>query len=73
MAESTARRRTTRSTGRYGNTVKKSVTLRGTVVDEIEARIGPGGFSKFIDAAAESYLALLRAQEVMADRSRRQA
>jgi len=61
--------RSTRSTvsGRYGTTVKKSVTLRETVVEEIEARTGARGFSQFLDAAAERYLALLKAQEIIDD------
>jgi hypothetical protein len=53
--------------GRYGKTVKKSVTLRETVVAEIEARTGARGFSEFLDAAAERHLALLKAQEIIAD------
>jgi hypothetical protein len=62
-----ARRRPASSPGRYGSTVKKSVTLREAVVDEIESRTGPGGFSEFMDAAAERYLALLKAQEILTD------
>jgi hypothetical protein len=57
--------------GRYGRTVKKSVTLRETVVDEIEARTGARGFSEFLDAAAERYLALLKAQEILTDHTSR--
>ncbi len=57
--------------GRYGTTVKKSVTLRETVVEEIEARTGTRGFSQFLDAAAERYLALLKAQEIIDDHTMR--
>ncbi|WP_433464809.1 hypothetical protein [Spirillospora sp. CA-128828] len=53
--------------GRPDKTVKKSVTLRESVVDEIEARTGARGFSQFLDAAAERHLALLKAQEVVDD------
>jgi hypothetical protein len=72
MADSTgprerARRRAADPASRYGTTVKKSVTLREDVVEEIEARTGPGGFSEFIDAAAERYLALLKAQDILTD------
>jgi hypothetical protein len=62
-----ARRRSADPASRYGTTIKKSVTLREDVVDEIEARTGPGGFSEFIDAAAERYLALLKAEDVLTD------
>jgi hypothetical protein len=65
------RRGTKSGASRYGNTVKKSVTLRENVVDEIEARTGPGGFSEFIDAAAERYLAMLKAQDILADHVKR--
>jgi hypothetical protein len=57
--------------GRYGTTVKKSVTLRETVVEEIEARTGTRGFSQFLDAAAERYLALLKAQEIIDEHTAR--
>jgi hypothetical protein len=53
--------------GRYGRTIKKSVTLRETIAEEIEARTGARGFSQFLDAAAERYLALLKAQEIVDD------
>lgn len=52
---------------RYGKTVKKSVTLRESVVEQIEARTGVRGFSEFLDAAAERHLALLKAQEIVDD------
>ncbi|MEU8796156.1 hypothetical protein [Spirillospora sp. NPDC048819] len=52
---------------RYGKTVKKSVTLRESVVEQIEARTGARGFSEFLDAAAERHLALLKAQEIVDD------
>ena len=55
------------SSGRYGKTVKKSVTLRESVVEQIEARTGVRGFSQFLDAAAERHLALLKAQEIVDD------
>jgi hypothetical protein len=57
--------------GRYGTTVKKSVTLSEFVVEEIEARTGTRGFSQFLDAAAERYLALLKAQEIVDDHTAR--
>jgi hypothetical protein len=57
--------------GRYGNTVKKSVTLRESVVEEIEARTGSRGFSEFLDAAAERHLALLKAQEILSEHTSR--
>jgi hypothetical protein len=47
------------------------VTLRETVVEEIEARAGSRGFSQFLDAAAERYLALLKAQEIVDDHTMR--
>ena len=56
---------------RYGQTVKKSVTLREVVVEEIEARTGARGFSEFLDAAAERYLAMLKAQEILDDHTSR--
>jgi hypothetical protein len=56
---------------RYGRTVKKSVTLRETVVDEIEARTGARGFSEFLDEAAERYLALMKAQEILDEHTAR--
>jgi hypothetical protein len=59
------------ASGRYGTTVKKSVTLRETVVEEIEARTGARGFSQFLDAAAEHFLALLKAQEIIDDHTMR--
>ncbi|WP_240489837.1 hypothetical protein [Actinomadura atramentaria] len=52
-------------------TVKKSVTLRESVVAEIEARTGARGFSQFLDAAAERHLALLMAQEIVDDHTAR--
>ncbi|WP_242902888.1 hypothetical protein [Actinomadura terrae] len=61
-------RRVRRATGgRYGKTVKKSVTLRESVVEQIEARTGARGFSEFLDAAAERHLSLLKAQEIVDD------
>jgi hypothetical protein len=48
-------------------TVKKSVTLRGSVVEEIQARTGTRGFSQFLDEAAARHLALLKAQEIVDD------
>ncbi|MGP4024560.1 hypothetical protein [Actinomadura sp. 3N407] len=51
----------------HGKTVKKSVTLRESVVEEIEARTGVRGFSEFLNAAAERHLALLQAQEIVDD------
>jgi hypothetical protein len=52
-------------------TVKKSVTLRRSVAEEIESRTGPRGFSRFVDQAAEYGLALLKAEEIVADHERR--
>jgi hypothetical protein len=48
-------------------TVKKSVTLRRSLAEQIEERTGPRGFSSFIDQAAEHALALLKAQEIIDD------
>ena len=71
-ARATGRRSAGSSAGsRYGKTVKKSVTLRETVVEEIEARTGVRGFSQFLDAAAERHLALLKAQEIVDDHTAR--
>lgn len=50
-----------------GKTVKKSVTLRESTVEQIEARTGARGFSEFLNAAAERHLALLQAQEIVDD------
>lgn len=52
-------------------TVKKSVTIRRSIAEQIEERAGAGGFSRFIDAAAEHWLALLKAQEIVEDYERR--
>jgi hypothetical protein len=52
-------------------TVKKSVTLRRSLAEEIESRTGPRGFSHFVDQAAEYGLALLKAEEIVADHERR--
>lgn len=38
--------------------VRKSVTLRRSIVEQIEERVGRGGFSLFIEAAAEHRLGL---------------
>lgn len=65
--EPPGRRRTSAPSGRYGRTVKKSVTLRETVVAEIEIRTGVRGFSEFLDVAAERHLALLKAKEIVDD------
>jgi hypothetical protein len=43
------------------------VTLRGSVVEEIQARIGVRGFSQFLDEAAERHLAMLKAREIVDD------
>ncbi|MGW6709048.1 hypothetical protein ACWGDE_29750 [Streptomyces sp. NPDC054956] len=51
--------------------VKKSVTMRRSLAEQIEDRVGAGGFSGFVDAAAEHWLALLKAQEGAADYARR--
>ncbi|MCE7080191.1 hypothetical protein [Streptomyces sp. ST2-7A] len=51
-------------------TVKKSVTLRRSIVEEIEERAGSRGFSGFLDAAAEHWLALLRAREIVEEHER---
>lgn len=48
-------------------TVKKSVTIRRSIVEQIEERVGAGGFSSFVNAAAEHWLALLKAQEIVED------
>jgi hypothetical protein len=52
-------------------TVKKSVTLRRSLAQEIEERAGARGFSRFIDAAAEHWLALLKAQEIVEEHEQR--
>ncbi|WP_030206703.1 hypothetical protein [Streptomyces sp. NRRL S-87] len=52
-------------------TVKKSVTIRRSIAEEIEERAGAGGFSSFVDAAAEHWLALLKAREIVEDHERR--
>lgn len=52
-------------------TVKKSVTIRRSIAEQIEERAGAGGFSSFIDAAAEHWLALLKAQEIVEDHESR--
>ncbi|MEO3755925.1 hypothetical protein [Streptomyces sp. B6B3] len=60
----------TRGTEQGETTVKKSVTLRRSLAQEIEERAGARGFSRFIDAAAEHWLALLKAQEIVAEHER---
>ncbi|MGY1454192.1 hypothetical protein [Streptomyces sp. SS8] len=62
---------TTKQPRTHETTVKKSITLRRSVAEEIEERAGARGFSSFIDAAAEHWLALLRAQEIVDDHERR--
>jgi hypothetical protein len=52
-------------------TIKKSVTLRRSLAEEIESRTGPRGFSQFLDQAAEYGLALLKADEIVSDHERR--
>src|SRR5260370_41901378 len=44
-------------------TVEKSVALRRSLVEEIEARAGARGFSAFLDTAADRYLTLLHAED----------
>ncbi|PJE95677.1 hypothetical protein CUT44_22210 [Streptomyces carminius] len=61
----------TESTPPRETTVKKSITLRRSVVEEIEERAGARGFSNFIDAAAEHWLALLRAREIVEEHEHR--
>lgn len=51
-------------------TVKKSITIRRSLAQEIEERAGTRGFSRFVDAAAEHWLALLKAQEIVEDHER---
>lgn len=51
--------------------VKKSVTMRRSLVEQIEERVGPGGFSGFVAAAAEHWLAYLKAQETIEGRALR--
>jgi hypothetical protein len=55
----------------HETTVKKSVTLRRSLAREIEQRAGARGFSRFIDEAAEHWLALLRAQEIVEEHEHR--
>ncbi|MBX6385361.1 MAG: hypothetical protein IRZ07_20705 [Microbispora sp.] len=52
-------------------TVRKSVTLRRRLVEEVESRTGARGFSKFVDQAVEYGLALLKAQEIVTDHEHR--
>jgi hypothetical protein len=52
-------------------TAKKSVTLRRSLIEEIEARTGARGFSAFIDTAAEHWLALVKTAEIVEDHERR--
>ncbi|MER6831753.1 hypothetical protein ABT352_37590 [Streptosporangium sp. NPDC000563] len=52
-------------------TVKKSVTLRRSVAEEVESRTGPRGFSHFVDQSVEYGLALLKAQEIVEDHETR--
>jgi hypothetical protein len=54
-----------------GSTIKKSVTLRRSLAEEVEARTGPRGFSHFVDQAVEYGLALLKAQEIVEDHESR--
>lgn len=57
--------------GQRETTIKKSVTLRRSLVEQIDEVAGERGFSAFIDAAAEHWLALLNAQEIVDDHERR--
>ncbi|MCX5376636.1 hypothetical protein [Streptomyces sp. NBC_00091] len=52
-------------------TVKKSVTMRRSIAEQIEERVGAGGFSRFIDAAAEHWLTILAAREAAAEQEGR--
>ena len=52
-------------------TVKKSVALRRSLAEEIESRTDPREFSHFADQVAEYGLALLEAEEIVADHERR--
>lgn len=51
-------------------TVKKSVTIRRSIAEQIEERVGTAGFSSFVDTAAEHRLAFLKAQEAAAPHQR---
>lgn len=70
-AGSAARRRRREAPRASDPTVKKSVTLRRSLAEEIEARTGARGFSSFLDMAAERHLALLKAQEIVDDHTTR--
>ncbi|MEU8172076.1 hypothetical protein AB0C14_04315 [Microbispora hainanensis] len=52
-------------------TVKKSVTIRRSLAEEVESRTGTRGFSQFVDQAVEYGLALVKAQEIVTDHERR--
>ena len=69
--KSPARRGRRESSESPDPTVKKSVTLRRSLAEEIEARTGARGFSSFLDSAAERHLALLKAQEIVDDHTTR--
>jgi hypothetical protein len=45
-------------------TVKKSLTIPRSLSQEIEARTGAGGFSRFMTEAAQHHLALIKAAEI---------
>ncbi|WP_250573515.1 hypothetical protein [Nonomuraea sediminis] len=47
--------------------VKKSVTIRRSVAEEVEARTGKRDFSRFVNEALERQLALLKAGEIVRD------
>lgn len=47
--------------------VRKSVTIRRSVAEEIEARTGKRDFSRFVNEALEHQLALLKAGEIVRD------
>src|ERR1700737_4402975 len=61
--ESVALPRHRESPGASDVTVEKSVALRRGLVEDIEARAGAGGFSAFLDMAADRYLTLLQAED----------
>ena len=47
------------------------MTLRRSLIEELETRTGAREFSAFIDTAAEHWLALVKTAEIVADHERR--
>jgi hypothetical protein len=47
------------------------VTLRRSLIEELDTRTGAREFSAFIDTAAEHWLALVKTAEIVEDHERR--